>query len=332
MALHPIPNNEADFNEIVKLITSSKERAYQAVNVLLIDLYWKIGGYISQKIKSAEWGDSVVRELATHITMTQPNLKGFTRSNLFRMRQFYETYCNNEIVAPLARQLPWTHNLIILGQSKQPEEREFYLKKALTEKWSKRELERQFKSALFERTMLHTSSTSSALKNIHPQAESIFKDTYMVEFLNLPKSHNEDDLHHGLLTQLKDFLIELGRDFCFVGSEYPLQVGGRDFFVDLLFFHRGLNCLICAELKVGRFEPEYLGKLSFYLEALDRDVKKAHENPAIGILLCASKDDEVVEYSLSRTASPALIAEYKTQLPDRKLLRKKLHELYLQNK
>jgi len=133
------------------------------------------------------------------------------------------------------------------------------------------------------------------------------------------------------LGQLKDFLIELGRDFCFVGSEYPLQVGGRDFALDLLFFHRGLNCLVAIELKVGRFEPEYLGKLSFYLEALDRDVRKPHEQPALGVLLCASKDDEVVEYSLSRTLSPALIAEYQTQLPDKKLLREKLHELYLRS-
>jgi len=133
------------------------------------------------------------------------------------------------------------------------------------------------------------------------------------------------------MPQLKNFLIELGRDFCFVGSEYPLQVGGRDFALDLLLFHRGLNCLVAIELKVGRFEPEYLGKLAFYLEALDRDVRKSHEHPAIGVLLCASKDDEVVVYSLSRTLSPALIAEYQTQLPDKKLLREKLHEFYLQN-
>jgi len=153
----------------------------------------------------------------------------------------------------------------------------------------------------------------------------------MVEFLGLPEGHAEADLHHGLLQRLKDFLIELGRDFCFVGSEYPLQVGGRDFALDLLFFHRGLNCLVAIELKVGRFEPEYLGKLEFYLEALDRTVRKAHENPAIGVLLCASKDDEVVEYALNRSLSPALVAEYQTHLPDKKLLQEKLHEFYRLN-
>ena len=138
------------------------------------------------------------------------------------------------------------------------------------------------------------------------------------------------DLHRALLDKLKDFLIELGRDFCFVGSEYPLQVGGQDFALDLLFFHRGLNCLVAIELKINAFRPEYLGKLDFYLEALDRTVRKDHEQPSIGLLLCASKNDEVVEYALSRSLSPALVAEYQTQLPDKKLLQAKLHEFYEQ--
>ena len=150
----------------------------------------------------------------------------------------------------------------------------------------------------------------------------------MVEFLELPGGHGEADLHRGLMERLKEFLTEMGRDFCFVGSEYPLQVGSRDFALDLLFFHRGLNCLVAIELKVGRFEPEYLGKLDFYLEALDRNERKPHENPAIGVLLCASKDDEVVEYALNRSLSPALIAEYQTRLPDKALLQAKLHEFY----
>jgi hypothetical protein len=158
-----------------------------------------------------------------------------------------------------------------------------------------------------------------------------FKDTYLFEFLDLPDTHSEADLHRSLLANLGRFLTKLGRDFCFIGSEYPAQVGGRDFALDLLFFHRGLNCLAAIELKVGCFEPEYLGKLEFYLEALDRDHRKAHENPSIGVLLCASKDSEVVEYALSRSLSPALIAEYQTQLPDKKLLAAKLHEFYALN-
>ena len=320
-----------DFTEITQLIAAARQRAVQTVNTTLIDLYWQVGLTISHKIAAAEWGDGVVAQLAEHLAHTQHGLRGFTRSNLFRMRKFYETYQGDEIVAPLVRQLPWSHNIIILNQGKRPEEREFYLRLAIREQWSKRELERQFKTALFERTVLSPANVSSLVIQIHPDALNIFKDSYMVEFLDLPQGHAEADLHQGLLRRLKDFLIELGRDFCFVGSEYPLQVGGRDFALDLLFFHRGLNCLVAIELKVGRFEPEYLGKLGFYLEALDRDVKKPHEHAAIGVLLCASKDAEVVEYALSRSLSPALIAEYQTQLPDKALLQAKLHEFYLQN-
>ena len=226
------------------------------------------------------------------------------------------------------RQLPWTHHLIILGQSKHPEEREFYLRQAIRERWGKRELERQLRAAAFERTALSRAKVSPLVAQMHPEALDLFKDSYVVEFLELPGDHSEGDLHRGLVHRLKDFLIELGRDFCFVGSEYPVQVGNRDFALDLLFFHRGLNCLCAIELKVGRFEPEHLGKMNFYLEALDRDVRKPHEGPAIGVLLCASKDNEVVEYALSRSLSPALIAEYQTQLPDKKLLQAKLQELY----
>jgi len=324
-------NPQDDFAEITQLIAAAKQRAVQAVNTALIDLYWQVGKTISSKIAQAEWGDGVVSQLAEHLARTQPGLRGFARPNLFRMRQFYETYQGDEKVSPLVRQLPWTHNLIILNQSKRPEEREFYLRLAIREQWSKRELERQFKAALFERTVLSPAKVSPLVPQIYPDAMSVFKDSYMVEFLDLPQGHAEADLHQGLLQRLKNFLIELGRDFCFVGSEYPLQVGGRDFTLDLLFFHRGLNCLVAIELKVGRFEPEYLGKLDFYLEALDRDIKKPHEQPAIGVLLCASKDNEVVEYALSRSLSPALIAEYQTQLPDKALLQAKLHEFYLQN-
>lgn len=319
------------FREVTSLIEAARQKAFHAVNTALIDLYWHVGETISRKIKSAEWGDGVVDQLAAYIAQSQPGLRGFTRRNLFRMRQFYEAYRDDEKVSPLVRQVSWTHNLIILSQSKHPEEREFYLRQSIQENWSKRELERQFKAALFERTVLSPPKVSPLVTQTYPTSMSIFKDAYMVEFLGLPDGHTEADLHQGLVGRLKDFLIELGRDFCFVGSEYPLQVGGRDFALNLLFFHRGLNCLVAIELKVGRFEPEYLGKLAFYLEALDRDVRKPHEHPAIGVLLCASKDDEVVEYSLSRTLSPALIAEYQTQLPDKKLLREKLHEFYLQN-
>jgi predicted nuclease of restriction endonuclease-like (RecB) superfamily len=244
------------------------------------------------------------------------------------MRQFFVAYQGQPKLAPLVRELPWTHHLIILGQGKRPEEREFYLRLAHKEQWSRRELERQFRSGLFERSVLHPPKLSAALRELHPEALSVFKDAYVVEFLGISDTHAEGDLHQRLLQNLKQFIIELGHDFCFVGSEYPLQVGGRDFALDLLFFHRGLNALVAVELKAGRFEPEHLGKLDFYLEALDRNVRKDHERPSIGLLLCATKDVEVVEYSLSRSLSPALIAEYQTVLPAKALLQAKLHELY----
>jgi len=358
---------DAAFAEVAALIASSRVRAVQAVNTTLIELYWQVGAFISRKIEAAEWGDGVVPQLAAYLARTQPGLRGFTPRNLFRMRLFFETYraqaivsalptqlpgeperaaaalalrgaarpfpvdASGQLVPALLTQLPWTHHLIILGQCKRPEEREFYLRLAIRERWSSRELERQLRGALFERSVLHPPKVSQVVQQTHADALSVFKDAYLVEFLNLPAEHAESELHRGLLLKLKDFLIELGRDFCFVGSEFPVQVGGRDFALDLLFFHRGLNCLVAIELKVGRFEPEYLGKLSFYLEALDRDVKKPHENPALGVLLCASKDEEVVEYALSRTLSPALIAQYQPQLPDKQLLQAKLHEFYLQN-
>jgi len=323
-----ITPSQADFDQILKLIDAARTRAVTAINTALIDLYWLIGEHIATKIAEDGWGKGTVTVLADYIRRRLPNARGFSAQNLWRMRQFFETYRGNPKLSTLLRELSWSHNLAIMGRAKRDDEREFYLKLSVQERWSFRQLERQLAGALFERVALAPAKLSPPLREIHPDAASVFKDSYLVEFLNLPKDHSEADLHDGLVEHLKDFLIELGRDFCFVGSHYPIQVGGDDFEIDLLFFHRGLNCLVDIELKIDRFRPEHLGKLNFYLEALDRDVKKPHENPAIGLLLCATKDQEVVEYALSRSASPALVAEYQTRLPDKKLLKAKLHEFY----
>lgn len=319
-----------EFDEVLALIEAARRRAYQAVNTELVGLYWQLGEYISKKIASAEWGTGVVNELAATIARHHPGVRGYTRSNLFRMRQFYETYRGDKKVAPLVRQLPWTHHLILLSQTKHREEREFYLLAAVKEQWGKRELERQIRTGAALRSNVAAKKVSPVATQIHPAAIEEFKNAYNFEFLSLPQSHSEADLHGALLRNLGRFIAELGRDFCFVGSEYPVQVGNRDFAIDLVFFHRGLSCLVAFELKVRQFEPENLGKLSFYVEALDRDVKKPHERPSIGVLLCATKDDEVVEYALARTISPTLVAEYQTMLPPKALLRRKLHELYAQ--
>lgn len=243
------PSEEQAFVEVVEMIQAARGQALAAINTALIDLYWQVGEYISRKLETAAWGEGVVDELAHYIQQRHPNLRGFTRRNLFRMRQFFEAYKEQENLSALLAQLPWTHHLIILGQSKRPEEREFYMRLAIRERWSKRELERQLRVAAFERAVLSPAKVSPVVAQMHPEALGIFKDSYMVEFLELPREHSESDLHRGLVHRLKDFLMELGRDFCFVGSEYPVQVGNRDFALDLLFFHRGLtgNCQVILD-------------------------------------------------------------------------------------
>lgn len=325
-----VEGGDIRFNEVVALIEAASGRAYQAVNAELVSLYWQLGEYISRKIANAEWGDGVVEELAASLARRFPGLRGFTRPNLFRMRQFYEAYRANRKVSALLRQLPWTHHLIILGQAKPVAAREFYILAAIKGRWSSRELERQIRSGAVLRDAEAAKKVSPALRQIHPGALDELKNAYNLEFLALPDGHSEADLHGALLRHLVRFLTELGRDFCFVGSQYPVQVGNQDFAIDLVFFHRGLQCLVAFELKTEKFKPADLGQLSFYVEALDRGVKKPHERPSIGVLLCATKDDEVVEYALARTTSPTLVAEYQTFLPPKALLRAKLHELYAQ--
>jgi predicted nuclease of restriction endonuclease-like (RecB) superfamily len=320
--------SRSGFDEVLKLIEAARTKAVAAVNSSLIDLYWKIGEYITGKVADEGWGKGTVEKLADHIQQRQPGASGFSARNLWRMMQFFETYRQSPKLSPLVTELTWTHNLMILSRCKSEEEREFYLRVCRREMWSKRELERQLAGALFERVLLSPAKLSPAVTVFHPSAADVFKDSYLVEFLNLPQEHSELELEHALVERLKQFLIELGRDFCFVGSQYPLQVGGRDFALDLLFFNRALNCLVAFELKIDEFQPGHLGQLEFYLEALDRDVRKPHEGPSIGVLLCATKDSEVVEYALSRAMSPALVAEYQTRMPDKSLLQAKLHEFY----
>lgn len=316
------------FSDIIQIIKSARNKAIKAVNSELISLYWNIGEYISKKVELSEWGQSVVRELAQYIQANEPEIKGFSDKNLWRMKQFYEAYREFPKVSALLREISWSHNLSIFSRCKSIEEREFYIKLTKQENYSFRELERQISSSLFERTMIGNSKLSTVLRQNNPDITNTFKDSYVFDFLNLPDSHSENDLQKGLIKQMKDFILELGKDFLFVGEEYRVQVGSSDFYIDLLFYHRGLQCLVAFELKADKFKPEHLGKLNFYLEALDRDVKKVNENPSIGILLCKDKDNEVVEYALSRSLSATMVAEYKTQLPDKNLLQQKLHELF----
>lgn len=321
-----------DFSQVLQKIQQARQKAFQQINTTLIDLYWQIGKTISQKVQSEAWGKGVVRELACYITQNDHNIRGFSDKNLWRMKQFYETYQHDEEILSLVKQLPWTHNTIIFSRCKTRQEQEFYLSLCIQEKYSSRILERQINSLQFERIQITDKKLSAVMRELHPNISNTFKDSYVLEFLGLPSLHSESDLQKALVLNMKKFILELGKDFIFMGEEYRLQVGNQDFFIDLLFFHRGLSALVAFELKIGKFMPEYMGQINFYLEALDRDVKKAHENPSIGVLLCSDKDDEVVEYALSRNLSPTLIAQYKLQLPDKKILQAKLEELFSDKK
>jgi predicted nuclease of restriction endonuclease-like (RecB) superfamily len=319
---------EKQFEEVYNLIKKARNSALINVNSELIKLYWNVGKYISQKVTTAEWGTSVVNNLADYLKAKQPDLKGFSRRGLYRMKQFYETYKDAEKVSPLVTQISWSNHLHILSKTKTMEEKEFYIRLAAKNKYPKRDLERQIDSGFYERFMLSDAKVSPVVTQIHPDVSSTFIDTYVLEFLNLPEPFLEKDLQRTIVRNLKKFILELGGDFIFVGENYRIQVGNNDYFIDLLFFHRDLRCLVVFELKIDDFKPEYLGKMDFYLEALDRDVKKEHENPSVGVILCKSKNNEVVEYALSRNMSPALVAEYRTKLIDKKILQNKLHELY----
>ncbi|MDY0161438.1 MAG: PDDEXK nuclease domain-containing protein, partial [Bacteroidales bacterium] len=308
-------NISHQFAEVHSLIRQAKAKVSRTINTDLIELYWQIGAYVYQKIKDSEWGKSVVQDLSNFINKNEPDLKGFSAQNIWRMRQFYEAYYKNEKLSALLREISWTNNLLILSKSESTEEREFYIRLAKQEMYSSRELERQIDSGLYERTVTAGKNISAVLREIHPKAEQNLRDKYVVDFLSLPKIHSEQDLRKAIILNLKDFILEFGKDFTFVGEEYRLQVGNKDFYVDLLFYHRDLQCLVAFDLKITDFKPEYMGKMEFYLEALDKNVKKTHEKPSLGIILCKNHDSQVVQYALNRTVSPAMIAKYQTILP-----------------
>ena len=275
---------------LIHIIEESRQTALKKVNEELIKMYWKVGEFLSKEIEHTSYGDAYIDEISREIQEAFPGIKGFNRRGLYRMKKFYETYKDNEIVTPLVTQISWTNHLLIMSGCKTDEEREFYIRLCIKENYSKRQLERQLDSGYYERYML--SKDNLLPESVKKLGENPFLDSYVMEFLNLPNEFQEND-----------------------------------FRIDLLFYHRGLQCLVAIELKIGKFKPEYISKLDFYLEALDRQVKKENENPSVGLLLCAAKNDEVVEYAMSRTMSPMLVSQYQLQLPDKAILEKKLQQL-----
>lgn len=311
--------------KLIEIIETSRNNALRKVNEELIRMYWLVGEYLSIESMKATFGDKYIDMISKEIQEMFPGIRGFNRRGLYRMKQFYELYRDNAIVSPLLTQLSWSNHLLIMSGCKSDVEREFYMRLCIKENYSKRELERQINSGYYERYML--SKEKLLPEPIKGLKENPFLDSYIIEFLDLPKNFKESDLRKDLIQNMKEFILEVDKDFTFIDEEYRVQVGGEDFRIDLLFFHRGLQCLVAFELKIGKFKPEYVSKMDFYLEALDRQKKKDNENPSVGMILCASKDDEVVEYAMSRTMSPMLVAEYKLQLPDKTVLQKKLQEL-----
>ncbi len=317
--------SENAFEPVLDIIEHAKNRAIRAANAEMIQMYWDIGKYVSDSVEDGGWGKSVVEDFSDFLRRHYPSAKGFSPQNIWRMKQFYETYRDKEKLSPLVREISWSNNLLILSGCKTDEAKEFYLRLCARNGYSKRELERQIDSMLYERTMLSNAKNKQLITR--SEGLAALRDAYVFEFLELPPEHKEKDLRKAIVDNLKNFILEFGKDFTFVGEEYRVQVGNTDFFIDLLFYNRALSCLVAVELKVGKFKPEHIGQINFYLEALDRDVKKPNENPSVGLILCASKDDTVVEYALSRSMSPTMVSDYTLQLPDKKLLQEKLREL-----
>lgn len=364
---------EQQFGEIINIILQHKCNASRVVNEELLLTAWHVGGYVSAKLKSEEWGSKVVSQLSEYIRSQRPDLKGYSKRSLYNMVMFYDEYSSETFIAtirqylntefvqpktaqieasdhkqevpvivqpktaqfvqPTVGQMPkilelttLTNHIEILCRCKSNEERLFYILYANKEHLVKRELQRCISNQTYAGLLGNKDNMSKGLLETYPNAPIMFKDTLFVDFLNLPRKHSETKLRNGLIEHMKQFILELGKDFIFMDQEYRLNIGASTFKADLLFFHRGLQALVAVELKKTKFHPRDLGQLEFYLEALDRDVKRSNENPSIGIILCPEADRVVVEYAMSRSMSPTMIAEYKRILIPQERMQQQLNE------
>jgi len=362
---------EQQFSELLSHIQNQRAATSRMVNEKVLQTAWNVGGYVSNKLKSQEWGSKVVTQFSEYVRTHDPMLKGFGRSNIYNMVKLYEEYSSSEFlnalkhfvptkfvqsetaqieakefvqpktgqlqnttfVQPEIGQMPgilklitFSNHITILNACKSKEERLFYMLYAHKERLNKRELSRCIATNTFSLLLGKKENLSKGLLTQYPQAPLLFKDTVFVDFLDLPAKHSEKKLRDGILSHMRQFILELGKDFLFVDQEYQLQVGASTFKADLLFFHRGLQALVAIELKKSKFQPKDLGQLEFYLEALDRDVRRSNENPSIGILLCPEADRVVVEYAMSRSMSPTMVAEYKRLLIPKEKMQQLLDE------
>ena len=361
---------EQEFTEVVNIIVQHRSKASRTINEQSLLCAWYVGGYVSKKLKREEWGSKVVSQLSEYIRSKRPDIKGFSKRNLYNMVMFYDEYSSETFAATIRKymtdkfvqsetaqigleqenaiivqsgtaqfvqsqtgQMPniltlttLTNHIEILCRCKSVEERLFYILYAHKEQLLVRELQRCISNQTYSALLSDKTNLSKGLLETYPNSSMMFKDTYFVDFLNLPKKHSESKLKHGLIENMKQFILELGKDFIFMDQEYRLNVGASSFKADLLFFHRGLQALVAVELKKTKFHPRDLGQLEFYLEALDRDVKRSNENPSIGIILCPDADKVVVEYAMSRSMSPTMIAEYKRILIPQEQMQQQLRE------
>ncbi len=299
--------------EVKERIRAGQYQALRAVNKELIGLYWDIGRMIVERQAGDTWGKSIVQQLSGDLQKEFPGIGGFSTSNLWRMKSFFETYAGSEKLAQLVREIGWGHNLVILGRCSDPLEREFYIRMTRKFGWSRNVLIHQIENQSYEKTLLGQTNFDRALTpELQAQAKLAVRDEYTFDFLELGEEHSERELEHALIGRVEDFLRAMGGLFAFVGSQFRLEVEEREYFIDLLLFHRRLRCLVAIELKIGEFQPEFVGKMQFYLAALDRQVREEGENPSIGIILCKEKNRTIVEYALQSSTSPIGVATYRT--------------------
>lgn len=314
------PQDYASFVHEIKLrIRNRQMQALRSVNSELVGLYWDIGELIRRRQDSLGWGRSVVETLAQDLQAAFPGRNGFSARNLWNMREFYCAYADKPNLQPMVAEISWTKNLVIFSRCKDDLEREFYLRATARYGWTKAVLQHQVDNKSYEKYLLNqTNFDETVPEEIQAQAMLAVKDSYTFDFLELSDEHSERELEQALVSNIRAFLSEMGGAFTFVGNQYRLDVGGQEYFIDLLLFHRRLRCLIAIELKIGDFKPEHKGKMEFYLEALERQERMDGENPPIGIIICRSKNKTVVEYALRTASKPIGVATYTVvpQLPD----------------
>lgn len=305
--------------DIKERIRSAQYEALRAVNRELIGLYWDIGRMIVERQAREKWGKAVVEKLASDLQAEFPGIMGFSSSNLWRMRVFYEAYAENEKLAPLAREIGWTHNYVIFEKCKDDLQREFYIRMTRKFGWTKPVLIHQIDNQTYEKTLLNQVNFDKTLPvKVRNRAKLAVKDKYTFDFLELGEEFSERELERAAIARIEEFLRQMGGVFAFVGSQHRLEIEGEEFFIDILMYHRALKCLVAVELKVGKFLPEYVGKMQFYLAVLDDTVRMDGESPAIGIILCKEKNRTVVEYALRDSGKPIGVASYRmvSALPD----------------